>query len=74
MVFSILSPHFHPETMLVVRGPAVGLIMWLRPKCLKVCYYVKKYADFKIQNLIKIRWYTNWLYAKEYPRGDRYHK
>ena len=41
----------------------------VRPKVLKVCSYVEKYAEFKNQTLIKkIRWYTNWLYAKEYPR------
>ena len=57
----------------VVREPAIGLIMWLRPKGLKVCSYVEKYAEFKNQTLIKIRWYINWLYAKEYPRGDPYH-
>ena len=33
----------------------------------------KKDAGFKNQSLIKIRWNTNWLYAKEYPRGDPYH-
>ena len=31
---------------------------------------IKKYAEFKNQSLIKIRWYTNWLNAKDYPRGD----
>ena len=58
----------------IVREPAVGLIMWLRPKGLKVCSYVEKYGEFKNQTLIKIRWYTNWLCAKEYPRGHPYHK
>ena len=58
----------------VVREPAVGLNMWLRPKGLKVCSYVEKYAEFKNQTLIKICWYTNRLYAKEYPRGDLYNK
>ena len=58
----------------LVREPAIGLIMWSRPKGLKVCSYVGKYAEFKNQTLIKIHRYTNWLYAKEYPRGDPYHK
>ena len=35
----------------LVREPAIGLIKWLRPKGLKVCYYVEKYAEFKNQTL-----------------------
>ena len=38
---------------LVVREPAVGLIMWLRPKGLKVYSYTEKYAEFKNQSLKK---------------------
>ena len=37
-------------------------------------FLCKKYAKFKNQSLIKIRWTKNWLYAKEYPGGDPYHK
>ena len=58
----------------VVREPVLGLIMWSKPKGLKMCSYVEKYAEFKNQTLIKIRRYTNKLYAKEYPRIDPYHK
>ena len=39
----------------IVREPAVGLIMWLRPKGLKMCSFVEMYAEFKNQTLIKIR-------------------
>ena len=31
----------------VVRESAILLIKWLRPKGLKVCSYVEKYAEFK---------------------------
>ena len=58
----------------LVREPAVGLIKWLRPKGLKVCSYVEKYAELKNQTLKKFRWNTNWLHVKEYPWGDPYHK
>ena len=54
---------------LLVREPAIGLIMWLRPKGLKVYSYVEKYAEFKNQTLSKIGWYTNLLCAIEYPWG-----
>ena len=37
----------------LVREQAVGLIMWLRPKGLKVYSYVEKYAEFKIEVLKK---------------------
>ena len=43
------------DSLLLVREPAVGLIMWLRPKGLKVCSYAEKNAKFKNQTLIKIR-------------------
>ena len=33
--------------MELVREPAIGLIKWLRPKGLKVCYYVEKCAELK---------------------------
>ena len=33
--------------MNLFREPTVGLIMWLRPKGLKVYSYVEKYAEFK---------------------------
>ena len=41
----------------------------IEAKCLKV-FLCRKYADFKNQTLKQIRWYTTWLYAKEYSRGD----
>ena len=37
----------------IVREPAIGLIKWLRPKGLKVCYYVEKSAKFKNHTLKK---------------------
>ena len=37
----------------LVREPAILLIKWLRPKGLKVCSYVEKYAEFKNQTLKK---------------------
>ena len=52
---------------LLVREPAILLIKWLRPKGLKVCSYVEKYAEFKNQTLKKIGWYTKVLCATEYP-------
>ena len=39
--------------VLLVREPAVGLIMWLRPKGWKVYSYVEKYAELKNQSLKK---------------------
>ena len=56
-------------SVIIVREPAVGLIMWLRPKGLKVYSYVEKYAEFKNRSLEKIGWYINLLCATEYPRG-----
>ena len=35
----------------LVREPAILLIKWLRPKGLKMCSYVEKYAKFKNQTL-----------------------
>ena len=32
----------------LVREPAILLIKWLRPKGLKMCSYVEKYAEFKL--------------------------
>ena len=37
----------------IVREPAILLIKWLRPKGLKVCSYVEKYAEFKNQTVKK---------------------
>ena len=51
----------------LVSEPAILLIKWLRPKGLKVCSYVEKYAKFKNQTLKKIGWYTKVLWATEYP-------
>ena len=53
----------------IVREPVLGLIMWLRPKGLKVCSYVEKYAEFKNQTLKKIGWYTKVLCANRIPPG-----
>ena len=50
------------------------LIKWLRPRGLKACSYVEKYAEFKNQTLKKIDWYTKKLYTKEYPEGRRFLK
>ena len=38
---------------IIVREPAILLIKWLRPKGLKVCTYVEKYAELKIKLLKK---------------------
>ena len=58
--------------VLLVREPAILLIKWLRPKGLKVCSYVEKYAEFKNQTLKKIGWYTKMLCATEYPGGRQF--
>ena len=58
----------------IVREPAILLIKWLRPKGLKVCSYVEKYAEFKNQTLKKIGWYTKILCAAEYPGGRQFLK
>ena len=58
----------------IVREPAILLIKWLRPKGLKVCSYVEKYAKFKNQTLKKIGLYTKMLCAAEYPRGRQFLK
>ena len=60
--------------MVLVRELVIGLIKWLRPKCLKVRSYVEKCAEFKNQTLKKIGWYTKVLCATEYPRGMQYLK
>ena len=39
------------DIIILVREPAILLIKWLRPKSLKVCSYVEKYAEFKIKLL-----------------------
>ena len=64
----------HNETRGIVREPAILLIKWLRPKSLKVCSYVEKYAEFKNQTLKKIGWYTKKLCAAEYPEGRQFLK
>ena len=58
----------------VVREPAILLIKWLRPKGLKVCSFVEKYAEFKNQALKKIGWYTKMLCAAKYPGGRQFLK
>ena len=40
-----------PQSQIIVREPAIGLIKWLRPKGLKVYSYVEKCTEFKIQTL-----------------------
>ena len=37
----------HKQALVLVREPAVGLIMWLRPKGLKMCSYVKSKLNSK---------------------------
>ena len=59
---------------LIVREPAILFIKWLRPKGLKMCSYVEKYAKFKNQTLKKIGWYTKMLCAAECPRGGQFLK
>ena len=59
---------------LIVREPAILLIKLLRPKGLKVRFYVEKYANFKNQTLKKISWYTKVLCATEYPGGRQFLK
>ena len=54
--------------MVIVPEPAIRLIKWLRPKGLKVCSYVEKYAEFKNQTLKKNR-LVQVLCATEYPGG-----
>ena len=56
-----------PIFIVLVREPAILLIKWLRPKGLKVWFYVEKYAEFKNQTLKKIGWYTKMLSAAKYP-------
>ena len=53
----------------LVREPAILLIKWLRPKGLKMCSYVEKYAKFKNQTLKKIGWYTKNAMRSGIPRG-----
>ena len=57
----------------LVREQAILLIKWLRPKGLKVCSYVEKYAEIKNQTLKKIGWYTK-ICAAEYPGGRQFLK
>ena len=64
----------NPFHIVLVQEPAIFLIKWVRPKGLKVCSYVEKYADFKNQTLKKIDWYTKMLFATEYPRGMQFLK
>ena len=76
---SLVIPNGDPQDSfsylpLIVREPAILLIKWLRPKGLKVCSYVEKYAKFKNQTLKKIGWYTKMLRATEYPGGRQFLK
>ena len=54
----------------IIRGPAIGLIKWLRTKWLKVCSYVEKFAEFKNQTL-KISPGTQRCYAQRNTPGGR---
>ena len=58
----------------IVREPEILLIKWLRPKGLKVCSYVEKFAKFKNQTLKKNDWYQKMLCAAEYPGGVQFLK
>ena len=61
-----------PDCQFIAREPAVCLFMLLRPKDLKTenVSEAEKYAEFKNQSLRKIRRYTTWQYANEYPWHD----
>ena len=59
---------------IIVREPAILLIKWLRPKGLKVCSYVEKYAVLKNQTLKKFGWYTKMLCTVKYPGGRQFLK
>ena len=61
--------HTGTGNKVLVREPVIGLIKWLRPKCLKVCSYVEKCAELKNQTVKQIGWYTKVLCATEYLRG-----
>ena len=67
-------PNLYAVLKLLVREPAILLIKWLRPKSSRVWSYVVKYAEFKIQTLKKIGWYTKILCAAEYPGGRQFLK
>ena len=58
---------FHPDKC-IVGDPAIPLIKWLRPKGLKVCSYVGKYAEFKNQTLKKLAG-TQKCYARRNTPG-----
>ena len=53
---------------LIVREPAILLNKRFRPKGLKVCSYVEKYADFKNQTHKKL-YGTQKSYARRNTRG-----
>ena len=74
LIFAMFYVNNYVVQNLLVREPAILLIKWLRPKGLKVCSYVERYADFKNQTLKKIGWYTKMLRATEYPRGRQFLK
>ena len=52
----------------IVREPAILLIKWLRPKGLKVCSYVEKFAEFNNQTLKKSAGTQN-CYAQQNTPG-----
>ena len=62
----VSQPHRH----VLVREPAIGLLKWLRPKDLKVCYYVEKCAEFKNQTLKNLAG-TQKCYAQRNTPGIR---
>ena len=55
-------------TTIIVREQAILLIKWLRPKGLKRCSYVEKYAELKNQT-IKKSVGTQKCYARRNTRG-----
>ena len=58
----------------VDREPAIRLIKWLRPKGLKVCSYVEKYAKFKNQTLKKNRLVHKNAMRSGIPQGRQFFK
>ena len=57
------------HNVVLVREPAILLIKWLRPKGLKVCSYVEKYAEFKNHTLKKNRLVHKNAMRSGIPRG-----
>ena len=62
------SMYINDILLVIVREQVILLIKWLRPKGLKVCSYVEKYAEFKNQTLKKSAG-TQKCYAKRNTLG-----